>query len=1232
LEENNMKKALGLAVGLAITLVLLAVLGVQFISGAAPTREQLVASAAPQRLGSTLIVTSTADSGPGTLRQALMDAQSGDTITFDPAIFPPTAPITITSAVTSGLPVIEQDNLTIDASNAGVILDGASIGLAPETMLLDDVSLTLNGGPSLIANGDFSSVLVHWRAWDEGPGATRSLDSADFTSPPGSYAWSTVVQAGASRTVYDTTDTSDPWTESPYSVESTAWMTATGDATAQVEFWYKQGQVVASLYVLYENGDAPRIGEWWFDWQPDWTQAIATQTLPASAVGVALELQYMHSEAFANGLNINSDGNVVCGLQIVNFPDCGISLTGADNNTIGGDRSVGAGPLGEGNLLSGNGGRGIGLWDAAFNTIRGNYIGTDLSGTVDWGNRFGGIFMDEGASHNQVTANVIMYNGEYGINLMNASLNTIGPDNIVSHNVGNGIEVFNPDSVHNTITQNSVHDNSKEGIDLMDGGNEELAAPLITDFDLSAGTASGFACSDCTVEIFSDSSDEGEDFEGWATTNDAGFFALDKPTSLTGPHLTSTATDTDGNTSEFSLPISGTHKSTRLQAGNDFPKARLQTKRSEDLLDNRIDGGSGGLREYSEGYEDWLVDYISEVGFKRTRLSLDAWDWADVAKGEDDYSRYYVDPIHDQVIMDLANNGVKITYVLVFWDEAIQETGEDYSRFRTEDEIERYLDYAQFIVRQFEGRVEYYELLNEPNVGGGNQQDVRVTDYMNLITRTVPIIRQEDPEAKIVVGAVTPLLDLGGYDYLFSILESDVMPLVDGVSWHVGAPAPDYEYWRDYYYSYPSIVQQIKDVASSHGFEGEYIAGEHNWRSPTNPAPWEPWIYSEIGSAKYYARGIVMHLGMDVSTGVVETSHELELPKMRVIRNLCAVMAGVEPASLAMEIQSEATNVRSYSFSLPNDDHLIALWTDGVAVDYDPGIEATLTFEGFSGQEVTAVDVLHGFEQRMITSEEDGNLVIPDLLIKDYPIVFRLTSTPPSTPTPTPTMTPTSTPTQTPTATRISHRVYLPVILKGYSLTTLPILTPTPTITHPPTVTSTPTVTRSTATPTPTPTPTQTNDSSTFFVGGVTQYYLAQRVWGGHWQQLDPLMTLHQNGVELIQVRLTTVSNPALRNTPPEDWGDLPWDWRYFHDGTLEYVEQILKEASDIGMRLNLVFFLSDWMAYAWRQDTPPEWQTLTVDELVVAVQDYCCETTDYFIDKGLNIPSLTERMFKVPI
>jgi len=187
-------------------------------------------------------------------------------------------------------------------------------------------------------------------------------------------------------------------------------------------------------------------------------------------------------------------------------------------------------------------------------------------------------------------------------------------------------------------------------------------------------------------------------------------------------------------------------------------------------------------------------------------------------------------------------------------------------------------------------------------------------------------------------------------------------------------------------------VQEIKDVASAHGFTGEYEADELNWLTLDQADPtiiqmdW-PIAYSETKCAKYLARGIVMHLGMDVTVSQCLLTNKPQLFHTR--QNLCAIMAGAEPVSLPVDIQSEATNIKTLAFSLLNDDKLLALWADGVAVDNDPGIEATLTLPGFSAQKVVGIDVLNGFEQQLITSIEDGNLVIQNLLVRDYPIILR---------------------------------------------------------------------------------------------------------------------------------------------------------------------------------------------------------------------------------------------------
>ncbi|TET12052.1 glycosyl hydrolase family protein [Candidatus Aerophobetes bacterium] len=445
---------------------------------------------------------------------------------------------------------------------------------------------------------------------------------------------------------------------------------------------------------------------------------------------------------------------------------------------------------------------------------------------------------------------------------------------------------------------------------------------------------------------------------------------------------------------EQAVASSGTRRSWLLQEGNNLPKTGLQHKQSHELEDNRI-GQQASLEAdiYTKQDVNYFVNQYINLGLKRARLTMERFEWDKMDWSNlEEYSKFNIGPYHDKAITGLADNGIKITYFLFFWDPESpgKEVTSGYSRFKTEDEIQRYLDYTKFIVNHFKGRIEYYEILNEPITGSGTQQSVEVADYINLVRRVVPVIRKEDLGAKVVVGAIPNLYNPGDYKYLLNILNSEIMPLVDGISFHpMHGVSPDYELKEDYY-KYPSVIQEIKDVASAHGFEGEYFADELIWRNSEIPLESEPWVYSEIAVAKYYARGIVMNLGMDLNVGLALESVEEQPLMVRVIQNLCTIMAGAKPVSLPIEIQSKATNIRNYNFSLSNGDKLIALWTDGVAVDDDPGVKATLISPGFSAQKVMGIDVLNGFEQQLVVNIENGNLLIHNLLVKDYPIIIRL--------------------------------------------------------------------------------------------------------------------------------------------------------------------------------------------------------------------------------------------------
>ena len=749
--------------------------------------------------GITITVTSVDDSGPGTLRQALWDAQAGVTIIFDPAVFPPDNPNTI--FLTSNLPTLRTGNLTLDASNAGVILDGSNI----------------------------------------------------------------------------------------------------------------KGKT-------------------------------------------------------AMGLIIGSSGNTIQGLQIINFLEIGIGLEeSASENVIGGDRNIGNGPLGQGNLISGNGLRGIDSIGASFNHIAGNFIGTDVSGQNPFGNEGDGIWIDGGIE------------------------NVIGPNNIIAFNGTSGITIRNPDTLKNTITQNSIYDNGVDGVTgifLSVGGNSELLRPVILDFDLEEGIARGITCAKCIVELFSDESRQGRIFEGRVTATDAGTFAFDAGQPFTGPHLTAITTDLEGNSSAFSRRTYGIRASIILQEENDSTVTRFQPQPAAELEDNRI-GEMTTLHENVVSEEAaWVLSHFhNSLGLKWYRMSIDMFDWNEV---EDTglFSKYTITSLQDRFIREVYEDGFTILYTIVYWDDAIQTNG-NYSRFQTEEEIQRYLEYIHFIVDHFKGYIQYYALLNEPNIGLGTQQYVESSDYINMVRSAIPVIRQADPDVKIIIGEVTPLYEQSAWDYFTDILRSDVISLVDGVSWHPGSASPEYR--EEYYYALPAQVEEITQIALANSFDGEFIASELHFRSAINPHPHEYSEYDLTAAVKYTIRNIVMFLGMeDFITGLALENDTYSPMVINWIQNVSTVMADATPAELTVEIESEVALIANYNFILSNGDRLVAIWSDGVAFEYDPGLNSTVVINGLPAEKVVGIDVLNGIEQELIFSIEDGKLIIRDLLIRDYPIILRL--------------------------------------------------------------------------------------------------------------------------------------------------------------------------------------------------------------------------------------------------
>jgi hypothetical protein len=229
----------------------------------------------------------------------------------------------------------------------------------------------------------------------------------------------------------------------------------------------------------------------------------------------------------------------------------GVVLLGAPNNTVGGIMP------GTGNVIAANGGNGIRLEGAGAtgNFVEGNFVGTDPTGTIAWGNGSNGIYL-LGASNNQIggpaagAANTIAFSGNDGM--------------LVDTGTGNAIR------------QNSIFSSGNLGIELVNGGNNNQAFPVLTSATSDGshltvqGTFAGKPDTLFVLEFFANTTadpsglGEGQIFLGsrFVLTDDlgnAGFtFVFDLPAGAIST-ISATATDPYGNTSQFSAWVNVTY-------------------------------------------------------------------------------------------------------------------------------------------------------------------------------------------------------------------------------------------------------------------------------------------------------------------------------------------------------------------------------------------------------------------------------------------------------------------------------------------------------------------------------------------------------------------------------------------------------------------------------------------------------------------------------------------------
>jgi len=527
----------------------------------------------------TFTVTNANDSGPGSLRQAILDANSGsgaDMIVFNI----PGAGVHTVSPLTQ-LPPLTDD--------AGTTIDGyTQPGSSPNTLALGDNAVLLVELSGASAGSDAIGLLVQSSnnsvrglAVNRFRGGISILGSSNRvsgcflgTDPSGMVASPNRVgvgmessNPGVSIVAGNLIGGTNPGSRNIVSGNSSA---IPGDYSAGVVVGFGvSSNIVAGNY----------IG----------TNAPGTLALPngSGLIGDGVVVNVAADTVIggtAKGAGNVISGNVSAGINV------GFSIrTVIQGNLIGTNAAgtaalpnrtgiscgqtlstvIGGGSPGAPNLISGNTANGLLIiFGAKQASVSGNFIGTDITGTAPLGNGQNGIAIRLFSTGNTIggeagLSNVIAYNGAAGV--------AIGSDP-------------SDTSAGNRVSGNSIHDNGGLGIDLAgdgvtpnDPGDSDTGPNSLQNFPILSsavsdgistrvqGTLDSFPATRFAIEFFAspscDSSGNGEGQtllgETSVTTDTFGkaSFLMSVPSGSSNQVVTATATDPAGDTSEFSACV-----------------------------------------------------------------------------------------------------------------------------------------------------------------------------------------------------------------------------------------------------------------------------------------------------------------------------------------------------------------------------------------------------------------------------------------------------------------------------------------------------------------------------------------------------------------------------------------------------------------------------------------------------------------------------------------------------
>jgi hypothetical protein len=421
---------------------------------------------------------------------------------------------------------------------------------------------------------------------------------------------------------------------------------------------------------------------------------------------------------------------------------------------------------------------------------------------------------------------------------------------------------------------------------------------------------------------------------------------------------------------------------------------------------------------------------IFDIGLKWVRVGQwgDQTEWAAV---EREKGKYSIDSLTDAGINKLLDNGVDILYGLNYGNSLYEcpqkpffDIGPIYKEGhpfyfnqgpKTEAGRQAFVNYVDYVVRRYGDRIKWWELWNEENGWyPGHEAEL----YGKLLYAVARHIKSINTDLKVMYGGTAALAPITTE---ISIREG-AAPFIDACAFHPytidkpeGGAIGTLEFYKGKdisrskeqmnYKRIEDVIEGVKQPFLLHGNPNISVWMDEWGTNVTGlDYSYDPGI-GEYGCTKYLMRFYIYggwlgvptawwalhNLNMSQDWGILERNDYGFRPMSYALQNICSVVSDLRPVTdLLYDYQGQAPDPKIISFKRDDSgETLVLVWASELFTDDVRYYPSSLTFSlEKRPEQVRITDLYWGVTQVAKWKYKKGKVIIPDLIVRDYPVVI----------------------------------------------------------------------------------------------------------------------------------------------------------------------------------------------------------------------------------------------------